>query len=294
MTLDINHLRQWIGRTEEIRDVVTAAPLACLQATLDRDDPDPEPGDPLPPSAHWLYFLAPTRQSELDENGHARKGGFLPPVPLERRMWAGGRIRFPGTLRVGDAISRHSEVLDVSLKEGKSGPLVFVVVRHRVSGPDGLAIEEEHDIVYRGAPSKSTQPPPSPKTEAQPESSREAVWQRTIDPDPVLLFRYSALIFNGHRIHYDREYVTKDEGYPGLIVHGPLIATLLMDLCRREAPDQRLRRFDYRARGPVFDLGPFSVNGCPVENGGGHRAELWALDHQGRLAMTGDAEFETP
>jgi 3-methylfumaryl-CoA hydratase len=283
MTLDINQLRQWIGRGEEATDVVTAAPLAGLQATLDRDDPAPRHGDLLPPSGHWLYFLPATRQSDLDQNGHAQKGDFLPPVPLERRMWAGGRIRFAAPLRVGDDITRNSEILDVSLKEGKSGPLVFVVVRHRVSGPDGLAIEEEHDIVYRGAPPESSLPLPPPA----PEHPGEAVWRRTIDPDPVLLFRYSALIFNGHRIHYDREYVTKDEGYPGLIVHGPLIATLLMDLCRRQAPERRLTRFDYRARGPIFDLGPFSVNGRPVDGG----AELWALDHQGRLAMTAKAEF---
>ncbi|MBT3307320.1 MAG: acyl-CoA dehydrogenase [Alphaproteobacteria bacterium] len=282
MTLDINHLRQWIGRVEDVRDVVTAAPLAGLQATLDRDDPAPNPGDPLPPSGHWLYFLPSTRQSDLDENGHAKKGDFLPPVPLERRMWAGGRIRFLADLHMGDVITRNSEILDVSLKEGNSGPLVFVVVRHRVSGPGGLAIEEEHDIVYRGAPPQGTPPTSGPV------AAGDAVWQRTINPDPVLLFRYSALIFNGHRIHYDREYVTEKEGYPGLIVHGPLIATLLMDLCRREAPDRRLIRFDYRARGAIFDLGPFSVNGRPVDGG----AELWALDHQGRLAMTGEAAFE--
>ena len=286
MSLDINQLRQWIGRGQEVSDVVTAAPLACLNATLDRDDPEPRIGDLLPPSGHWLYFLSATRQSELDANGHAKKGNFLPPVPLERRMWAGGHLHFQAPLRVGDAITRSSEIMDVTLKEGKSGPLVFVVVRHRVSGPDGLAIEEDHDIVYRGAPPQSTLAPPP----QAPEHRGEADWQRTIDPDPVLLFRYSALIFNGHRIHFDRDYVMQDEGYPGLIVHGPLIATLLMDLCRREAPDRRLIRFDYRARGPIFDLGPFSVNGRLVDGG----AELWALDHQGRLAMTGDAEFETP
>jgi len=279
-------LRQWIGRKQDFSDVVTAAPLACLNATLDRDDPEPQSGDVLPPSGHWLYFLPRTRRSELDVNGHAKTGGFLPSVPLERRMWAGGRIRFMAPLRIGDAITRNSEILDVSLKDGKSGPLVFVVVRHRVSGPDGPAIEEEHDIVYRGAPGTSALPSPQPA----PEHPGEAVWRRTIVPDPVLLFRYSALIFNGHRIHYDRDYVTKDEGYPGLIVHGPLIATLLMDLCRREAPEQRLVRFDYRARGPIFDLGPFSVNGRPRDLA----ADLWALDHQGRLAMTGDAEFATP
>jgi 3-methylfumaryl-CoA hydratase len=281
MGFNINHLRQWIGRTQESFDVVTAAPLACLNATLDRGDPEPQVGDKLPPSGHWLYFLNPARQSELDVNGHPKKGDFLPPVPLERRMWAGGSINFITPLRIGDAITRTSEIQDVSLKEGKTGPLVFVVVCHQVSGPEGLAIVEEHDIVYRGAPLQSTQP-------SAPWQTGEPVWRRIIDADPVLLFRYSALIFNGHRIHFDREYVTKNEGYPGLIVHGPLIATLLMDLCRREAPNEQLSQFDYRARGPIFDLGPFSINGQPRDHG----VDLWALDQRGVLAMTGAAKFK--
>ena len=293
MSLDIDQLRQWIGRTEDADDIVTAAPLACLQATLDRDDPEPRPGDPLPPSGHWLYFLATTRQSDLDKNGHAKKGDFLPPVPFERRMWAGGRIRFVGPLHVGDAIRRRSEIMDVSLKDGKSGPLVFVLVRHRISGPGGLAIEEEHDIVYRGnAPQdtdKNTDKDAGEALSAQ--APGKAVWRREITPDPVLLFRYSALIFNGHRIHYDRDYVTKEEGYPGLIVHGPLIATLLMDLVRRENPNARLARFGYRARGPIFDLGPFTVEGEPSPDSA--QASLWAMDHKGRVAMTAAAGFET-
>ncbi len=287
MSLDLDNLRQWIGRTEDLDDIASAAPAAGLAATLDRDDPEPRPGDPVPPGAHWLYFLPRTRQSDLDENGHAKTGGFLPPVPLERRMWAGGRIRFIAPLLIGEAITRHSEVVDVTAKDGKSGPLVFVVVRHQVSGPGGIAIEEEHDIVYRGAA-----PQDAPKDAGKAPSAEapgEAVWQREITPDPVLLFRYSALIFNGHRIHYDRDYVKGEEGYPGLIVHGPLIATLLMDLCRRENPEARLNRFDYRAKSPIFDLGPFTVEGAPEDGGG---ASLWALDHQGRVAMTAEAEFE--
>ncbi|NQU61479.1 MAG: MaoC family dehydratase N-terminal domain-containing protein [Rhodospirillales bacterium] len=286
MGIDIDHLRQWIGRSEDVSDVATAAPLACLAATLDRDDPAPQNGDAVPPGAHWLYFLEPARQSDLDANGHAKKGGFLPPVPFERRMWAGGRIKFLKPLRVGDAITKHSEVVDVTTKDGKSGPLVFVLVRHEISGPDGSAIIEEHDIVYRGeAPSPTAKAPPPSLAD----KSADAPWRRVIDPDPVLLFRYSALIFNGHRIHYDRDYVTRQEGYPGLIVHGPLIATLLMDLFRRENPDARLTRFDYRAKAPVFDLGPFTVAGEP--SGEANKASLWALDHEGRPAMTAEAEF---
>ena len=287
MSLDLDNLRQWIGRTEDTDDIASAAPVACLAATLDRDDLEPRPSDPVPPGGHWLYFLPRTRQSDLDENGHAKKGEFLPPVPLERRMWAGGRIRFTAPLLIGDAITRHSEVVDVTVKDGKSGPLVFVVVRHQVSGPEGIAIEEEHDIVYRGAPiGGPAKPPPPGKLTGKPPG--EAQWKRRIEPDPVLLFRYSALIFNGHRIHYDRDYVKGEEGYPGLIVHGPLIATLLMDLCRRENPEARLSRFDYRAKSPIFDLGPFTVAGNPQDGDG---ASLWALDHEGRVAMTAEAEF---
>lgn len=286
MSVDLEHLRQWIGRTEEAADQVTAAPLACLAATLDRDDPEPEPGDPLPPGGHWLYFLPRTRQSQLDDNGHAKKGGFLPPVPLERRMWAGGRISFLGPLHVGDAIRRRSEIADVSTKEGKSGPLVFVMVRHTISGPAGVAIEEEHDIVYRGTPAPGESKPP-PNATAPP---GEPVWKRTVTPDIAMLFRYSALIFNAHRIHYDRDYVTTDEGYPGLVVHGPLIATLLMDLVRRQAPDRVLNRFDYRAQSPLFDLGPFTVVGEPAEDGA--QARLWALDGDGAVAMAAKAGFD--
>lgn len=281
MEIDINFLRQWIGRVQESSDVVTASPLACLSATLDRDDPGPQIGDELPPSGHWLFFLNPIQQSELDVNGHAKKGVFLPPVPLERRMWAGGRLKFISPLRIGDAITRTSEILDVRLKKGKTGHLVFVIVRHQIYGPDGLCIEEEHDIVYRGKPSEYIQPQTI-------EKKISPIWQRTVNADSVMLFRYSALIFNGHRIHFDREYVTQEEGYPGLIVHGPLIASFLMDLCRQKAPGERLIYFDYRARGPIFDLGPFTINGCPLGRG----AELWALDQQKKIAMIGRARFE--
>lgn len=282
MTLDINHLRQWIGRGEEASDVVTAAPLAGLQATLDRNDPAPQPGDVLPPSAHWLYFLPATRQSDLDENGHAKKGDFLPPVSLERRMWAGGRIQFLADLHIGDAITRASEILDVSLKEGKSGPLVFVVVRHRVTGPNGLAIEEEHDIVYRGALPKG-----APSTSG-PVAPGEAAWQRTIDPDPVLLFRYSALIFNGHRIHYDRAYVMEEEGYPGLIVHGPLMGMLQIELARRSSAGKVVRSFEFRALSPVFGGAALGVHGRREGDGS---ITTWIADPNGGLAQQGKATF---
>src|SRR5664279_4565095 len=229
-------LRAWIGRSEERADTVTAAPLAALAATLDRDDPVPGPGTAVPPLGHLLYFLPVARQSELGPDGHPRRGGFLPPVALPRRMWAGGRLRFEQPLRVGDEATRRSTIADVASKSARSGPLVFVTVRHAISNGAGLAIEEEHDIVYRDlpAPGAVSQPPTAPSDDS---------FSRRIVPDDVLLFRYSALTFNGHRIHYDRRYATEVEGYPGLVVHGPLIATLLMDLLRREAPQAIVRSF---------------------------------------------------
>jgi 3-methylfumaryl-CoA hydratase len=226
MTPDIDHLRSWIGHTETLEDSATLAPLRALTATLDRDDA-PAAGDMVPPCWHWLYFLPVTRQSEIGPDGHARRGGFLPPVPLPRRMWAGSQIEFFAPLRAGQAIERLSRIEDVKLKDGRTGPLVFVKVRHEIRADGALAIVDEHSIVYRDLPAEGE---PAPSYARAPD---DAQWQRRIVADDVLLFRYSALTFNGHRIHYDRRYVTEVEGYPGLVVHGPLIATLLLDLLRR-------------------------------------------------------------
>lgn len=275
--------RTWIGRSEQRSDFATAAPLAGLSATLDRDDGEPLPGTDLPPLAHWLYFLPVTRQSELGPDGHALRGGFLPPVPLPRRMWAGGRLQWHHPLQVGDEITRHSRILGVDAKAGRSGTLVFVTVRHEVSNARGVALSEEHDIVYRDAPLPGA-PPAAPQR-----APDGATFSREIAPDPVLLFRYSALTFNGHRIHYDRRYVTEAEGYPGLVVHGPLIATLLVDLLRRERPQARLRRFAFTAVRPTFDLHPFVV--CGRDDGGSTFA-LWARDHEGFLTMRAEAQTE--
>jgi 3-methylfumaryl-CoA hydratase len=280
---DLNgeHLRSWIGKQETLHDQVTRFPIAALSATLDRDDPDPAAGDALPPLWHWLYFLPTARQSILGPDGHPARGGFLPPVPLPRRMWAGGRFTFHQPLRVDEAITRVSTVQDVTIKQGRNGALCFVLVKHEVSGANGLALAEEHDIVYRDAP----QPDEAP---AAPRPVRtDDVWHRDIHPSDPLLFRYSALTFNSHRIHYDRRYVTETEGYPGLIVHGPLIATLLIDLLRRNT-DQPVASFRFRALSPLFDIAPFSVHGAPDGKG---RAALWARNATGNLAMEAEASF---
>jgi 3-methylfumaryl-CoA hydratase len=278
--LTISHLEEWIGRTESSVDRVTPTPLAALSATLDRDDPPPQTGDLLPPLWHWLFFLPIPRQSELGPDGHAERGGFLPPVALPRRMWAGSRIELHQPLRVGDAITRTSSIVSIKQKEGRTGTLVFVVVRHEISSAHGVAITDEHDIVYRGHAQ------PGQKAPEPPVAPAGAAWRRTIRPDDVLLFRYSALTFNGHRIHYDRRYATEVEGYPGLVVHGPLEATLLMDLLRRNLPAARLSRFEFRAVSPLFDIAPFSVCGAPAA---GNTIHLWAQSDSGGLAMDATA-----
>jgi 3-methylfumaryl-CoA hydratase len=280
--LDIASLQAWIGRTETRTDQVTAAPMAALSATLDRDDPPPKPGDPLPPLWHWLYFLPVHRQSELAADGHAKLGGFLPPVPLPRRMWAGTRIEFHHPLRVGDTITRESRIVNVEHKQGRTGSLVFVLVRHEIRNAAGVALTDEHDIVYRDSPRPGDPaPPPAPAAPA------EQAWERAIDPEAVLLFRYSALTFNGHRIHYDSRYVTEVEGYPGLVVHGPLQATLLVDLLRRSLPQANVTRFTFRAVSPLFDTAPFAVCGKPEADG--KTVQLWTRNAAGGLAMSATA-----
>ena len=276
--LDSTRLREWIGRIERTDDVVTAAPLRALAALLDRDDPKPRAGDAAPPLAHWLYFLPMYRQSEAGPDGHAARGGFLPPVPLPRRMWAGSRLEFVKPLRVGAEVTRISRIKDITLKEGRSGTLAFVTVRHEVSDSAGLVLTDEHDIVYRGEGGAAAAPTPAPGGEA---------WSREIHPDPLLLFRYSAVTFNGHRIHYDQPYTTTVEGYPGLIVHGPLIATLLVDLLRRNKPDATLRTYTFRALRPLFDTADFSVCGLPDE--AKRSARLWTRDAEGAVTMDATA-----
>ena len=283
------NLQDWLGRTETVEDTATATPYAALAATLDwplTSAPQrPPTGTPLPHLWHWLYFLPIYPQSEIGPDGHAQRGGFLPPVPLPRRMWAGSDFEFHEPLLVGDALSRTSTIVDVKEKSGRTGSLIFVKVRHEVrrNGAQTVALTEHHNIVYRGAPQPDDVAPPPVAAPAQ------CAWDRTIVPDDVLLFRYSALTFNGHRIHYDRKYVTEVEGYPGLIVHGPLIATLLVDLVRRHAPGAFIRRFDFKAVRPTFDLHPFRLNAQPSEDG--KTVRVWAQDFEGWLTMQGTVEL---
>ena len=278
------NLQDWTGRSETVEDIATATPYAALAATLDQSDiTRPAAGTPLPCLWHWLYFLPVYAQSDIGPDGHAKRGGFMPPVPLPRRMWAGSDFVFHQPLLVGDALQRTSTIAEVKEKSGRTGSLIFVKVRHEIRRNASLdvSLTEHHNIVYRAAPALGDVTPPPQAAPA------ESAWQRSIVPSDVLLFRYSALTFNGHRIHYDRRYVTEVEGYPGLIVHGPLIATLLMDLLRRQMPEAKVTRFEFKAVRPTFDIHPFSVHGQPSADG--KTVHLWGRDHEGWLTMDATA-----
>ena len=280
---DLSALRDWIGRSETLHDTIGPTPVVALTATLDHPAAAVPPGTPLSPLWHWLYFLPMARHGEIGADGHPRRGGFLPPVPLPRRMWAGSQLEFHAPVRVGDVVQRQSTIADVTVKVGRSGRLVFVKVKHelRCNGAAEPAISEFHDIVYREAKQPGDVDPPPTAAPVLIEGA--TAWQREIVPDPVLLFRYSALTFNGHRIHYDRSYVTEVEGYPGLVVHGPLIATLLMDLLRRQMPGADVASFRFKAVRPTYDLHALRVNGQLQTDG--KTVKLWAQDHEGWLTM---------
>ncbi|MBW7902564.1 MAG: MaoC family dehydratase N-terminal domain-containing protein [Rhodocyclaceae bacterium] len=274
-------LTDWIGREERRADRIDPRIAQALAATLDLDPEAMQAGAELPPLWHWVYFTPNARQRDIGPDGHPRRGGFLPPVELPNRMWAGGRLDFCQPLRVGEAATRLSRIVRCERKSGRSGDLVFVTVEHTLSGERGVALVEEHDIVYR-------QPAPKGGPLAGERIEAEAGFRRRVHPDPVLLFRYSALTFNGHRIHYDHPYVTQEEGYPGLVVHGPLTATLLLEAFRAAHPDKVVRRFAFRAVGPLFDTADFDV--CGRLSGPG-AAELWT-DCDGRLTMKAEVAFD--
>ena len=280
-TLDLDHLRQWIGRTAEATDIVTAQLVKGLRATLFQDIGEPQPGEPAPFTVHWCLGQPVYPMSELGPDGHPTRGGFLPPVPLPRRMWAGGQLEFLDCLRVGDEPKRSSRITDVTIKSGSTGQLCFVSVEHVVTTSRGLAIRERQDIVYRdigGTPAASGKPAPPPPT---------AQHRETHISDPVLLFRYSALTFNGHRIHYDRDYVTKVEGYPGLIFHGPLQAAFIVELAAKLHGGVPPRKFVYRGVQPLFEGSAFSVNANTIPDG----MELWTANAEGQPTMKGTATW---
>ena len=277
--IDLSH---WVGRSQEREDWITPTRLAAWQATFDLEADVPREGDAVPPSFHWTLFPTLARDSALGADGHALRGGFLPPVKLPRRMWAGSRLAFHQPLRVGERVAQRSVVAAVVEKHGRRGPMVLVTVRHLVSGPNGLALEEEQDLAYLAPP---------PRDERQPNQQIElappGTWHRSITPTASLLFRYSALTFNGHRIHYDRTYAERVEGYGGLVVHGPLIGTLLLNLIAAQSPASVVERFSFKAIRPTLDVSPFAV--CGEIDESGQRAHLWSTDTWGQIAIDANA-----
>ena len=274
----------WIGKSETEHGVATAYPADYFTATLDRDDPPFTDGDPLPPAWHYFYFHELVRLAETGPDGHRAKGHFMPPIPFPRRMWAASEMTFESPILIGEKIRKVITIADIAVKEGKSGALCFVTTTDEVFGEDGrLTTIEKRTQVYRDAADPIAPPP------AHRPAPAEAVWSRTIRPSAVLLFRYSALTMNSHRIHYDKDYVRDAEGYPGLLVHGPLTMTLMLDLFRREMPDATIGSFNLRAVSPVYDTMDFSVHGGPGDDPG--TAKLWAMPGEGALAMTADVNY---
>ena len=243
-TIDIDCLRTWIGKTQFDEDVIAVRHARLMAATVDVDAASFRDGAALPPLWHWLYFLEGRPERELGRDGHPARGGFLPPVPLPNRMWAGGRVEFFGPIPMGSRLRKMSRILNVDHKIGRSGDLVFVTVLHELfSVEDALLLREEHDIVYKSA--SRPVPPASGPSVVSP------AFQKTFTPTSTTLFRYSALTFNGHRIHYDMDYCRNVEGYPNLVIHGPLVATLLAGFAE-EIGGQPLREFRYRGLSPAL------------------------------------------
>lgn len=249
----------WAPEPVETTDTITPWPVAALASVFDQ----PVPDGVLPPMWHWLYFLEHPRQSELGEDGHPADGHFLPPVPDRRRMFAGGRLRVHGGLRIGDTVTRRSSVAGVRVKQGRSGDMVFVTVAGSLSVDGRTAVTEEQDFVYRSQPPGAARPVPPPVAEDPPTGR----WRIELPTDPTLLFRFSALTHNSHRIHYDQPYATGVEGFPGLVVHGPLLALLACEIPRRELPDRTLTAFEYRLVRPAFAGGVLVAAGDPDEAG---------------------------
>lgn len=283
-TLDPELLTTWIGRSETSVDVLDLRP-AKLMSTLFENNIEISDKSALAPLWHWLYFPTHAPLSELGEDGHPKLGDFIPPVGLPRRMWAGGRLEFFKNLTIGSEVVRCSTIKDAKFKQGRTGKLCFITVSHDFSIGDTLCVREEHDIVYRDAPTPNVTPSAADLTPQL--APTDAQFSEEICPSSVMLFRYSALTFNGHRIHYDIDYCRSVEGYPALVFHGPLTATLLADLAQRQNPDRRLVKFQFRALAPLFSNSNFNISGRLD----GNETKLWSATGQGALAMQAEAEF---
>lgn len=276
-----NAFDAWISKKETQVDYLNQRPLAMMQALLNQDNKNLTE---LPHLYHWLYFLPIVNNAQLAEDGHPQKGGFLPPIPFPKRMWAGGRLQFLRNISVNQKIKRESEIIKIEFKQGKSGDMYFVTVKHSIFADDQLAIVEEQDIVYRDTSNQVQTKPAAiaPAAEAKPFS-----YKKHFPVDTTSLFRYSALTFNSHKIHYDRPYAMQEEGYPGLVVHGPFLATLLMHFFKQEYPNKTIQSFDFRAVNPVFDFNEFSICGDVQDQ----TAELWIEKENNQIAMKAKVTF---
>jgi len=282
--VDIQALRQHIGRMKIDHDVAELAPARAMALIFERPEGAPHLGEPVPPGWHWAYFWAMSPREMLGLDGLPVEDAILPKMPFPRRMFAGGDLTFHTPFRVGESIRRETELTDLTMREGSSGRLIFTTMTQRIYGPLGLAVVDVRHGVFReevpaGARSGI------PRREAPP---AEVAWRRTVTPDAVTLFRYSAVTFNPHRIHYDRTYCKEVEGYPGLVVHGPFTQQCLIDLARDNNPGRRLIGLNLRARAPLFDLAPFTVLGRPT---GERTCELWAVTPEGTIAQSATATF---
>jgi 3-methylfumaryl-CoA hydratase len=283
--LDLENLKSHLGRRLMATDVVTAGPANLLRLALGRPEPELQVGDPLPPGWHGLYFLPRFGPQELRDDGAPRDAGVVPAMPLPRRMFAGERLRFHHPIRIGDSVRCETELADITAKTGGTGTLVFATAVNRIFTPQGLALEEERRTVFREEV-KAGEQNRAPRRE---EAPADLPWRQRVTPDPVLLFRFSALTFNSHRIHYDRPWAMEVEGYPGLVVHGPLTSTLLIDFARDHNPGRTFLSYTTQARAPLFDTAPFELRGRPTAEGRG--CELWAVTPEGTVAMSAQAEF---
>ena len=271
----------WTPSVETVTETIDLTQVQKFAGVLDLDETVFEDGAALPPMWHWLFFLHRAPTAQIGPDGHPRRGGFFPPVELQRRMFAGEQTKFHTPLRIGQPATRSGTITRLDEKEGRSGRMVLASANYRIEQASTLCVEDTHDIVYIAGGGAS--PAPGPDSYTPPNGA----WHRAVKADPVLLFRFSALSFNSHRIHYDADYAQNEEGYPGLVVHGPLIAMLLAELARANV-DAPMTEFTFRGRAPIFEPWPFHLVGQPSESGS---AELQAVRNDATVAMTATAQF---
>ena len=284
MAESLESYKSFIGKSETATDVVTASAMVKFAATLGLENPPLEKGSAIPPGWYGGFFPASHRPDKMRTDGQASGGGIVPPIPLPRRRIGGTRVAFHEPLRIGDEVTRKTEIADIQIDDGANGAQATIIERNSLSTSRGLCVVEERDMVMLSETRADAAPKSSPNVPPT------AQWQQVVEPNTPLLFRFSAIRFNSHRIHYDRDYVTKVEKLPGLVVQSSLISQLLMEMCRRELPTKHMTQFDFQNLRSVYDTGgKVTLNGIPDSNGS--VATLWALDGAGNVAMTATAKF---